>query len=238
MNYIQELRRIGFINIKYVEEVLNRAPHHEVFKVVDTAKQFITHVEENVNKLYFRFTPILNLIEVLYFDGIFIFSIPAYREIEELKPFDYQFQYTKKMYYEAYYKCKYSSIEMRVDKKFRALVYEIFYKKMPSNQKFYSFIDMYKQSENAMAFFSLDRIKEIFKAIPKELVEKRRNSNLVDKNGYIEVFRGQGSKSTSINKAISWTTDINTARFFANRFDNNGYIVRGKIHISKVIFYI
>jgi len=76
-------------------------------------------------------------------------------------------------------------------------------------------------------------LDEIAGYVPTHIRESRKNSKLVDKDGFITIFRGNGLKST---KAMSWTTDLKTAKFFAYRYDDDGYVVNGKVHVDDVIF--
>jgi hypothetical protein len=61
---------------------------------------------------------------------------------------------------------------------------------------------------------------------------------LTDNKGYVTVYRGHGSKSTPYLKAFSWTADLNTAKFFVNRWGTPGKIYRGKVHTDNIITYI
>ena len=55
----------------------------------------------------------------------------------------------------------------------------------------------------------------------------------------LTIYRGQASKSTSYEEALSWTLDKNVALFFANRFDSDdSKILKSRVHINDVIAYI
>lgn len=95
---------------------------------------------------------------------------------------------------------------------------------------------MYKACDYALNKLPLKTIREIHKFEPKELLEKRRNSSLADCDGYINIYRGVGSKSSKGSKAISWTTDKEIAKWFANRFNRVWKVISGKIHIDDVVF--
>lgn len=41
--------------------------------------------------------------------------------------------------------------------------------------------------------------------------------------------------SSTGDKAISWTTNINTAKFFTTRFKDNGRLLTGKVYIKDII---
>ena len=51
----------------------------------------------------------------------------------------------------------------------------------------------------------------------------------------IDIYRGVGNKSNP--NGISWTTNFEMAKWFANRWDNNGYIIKAKIPKENVLAY-
>ena len=72
-----------------------------------------------------------------------------------------------------------------------------------------------------------------FKAADKQI--------LMDKDEYeayqmlpntVDIYRGIASKS-NLN-GISWTTNFETAKWFANRWNKNGYVVKAKIFKNNV----
>lgn len=53
----------------------------------------------------------------------------------------------------------------------------------------------------------------------------------------LTVYRGQGTKSTPLNVAKSWTLDLKTAIFFANRWSNDGKVYKAKIKKENILYY-
>lgn len=121
-----------------------------------------------------------------------------------------------------------------IDKKFYPLLYGIFFDKMSSDEKYFNFLRIYKESEYPQSYFSTEDIKNIVSMIPKHIIDKRKNYSIV-KNEYVNVYRGQESLSSTGEGAISWTTDIKIAKFFASRFEKNGLILSGRVHIKNII---
>lgn len=55
---------------------------------------------------------------------------------------------------------------------------------------------------------------------------------------YVQIYRGMTDKSTPVKAALSWTTDIRTACFFANRYESKEHILAyGRIHKNDVYYY-
>ncbi|MFL0250625.1 hypothetical protein ACJDT4_09355 [Clostridium neuense] len=172
---------------------------------------------------------------MVYFDGICLYKFPPY-QITDYDVFKSKFLEYENKFYKAYENGQYDNISIYIDKKFEPIIFNIFYHKMSDEDKFINYIYMYKNCDYALQKLPLKLIKEIYKFIPKDLLEKRKNSGLVDCNGYINIYRGVGSKSSKGSRAISWTTDKNVAKWFANRFNKVAKIINGKIHINDVIF--
>jgi hypothetical protein len=121
-----------------------------------------------------------------------------------------------------------------IDKKFYPLLYGIFFDKMCNDDKFYKFLDIYKNCEYPKSYFSIEDIKDIAATVPEHLIDKRKNYSIV-RNEHVRVYRGQESCSSIGEGAISWTTDIKIAKFFASRFEGKGSILSGRVHIKNII---
>lgn len=61
----------------------------------------------------------------------------------------------------------------------------------------------------------------------------------IDENDYVTIYRGEGSKSTDVKDALSWTLDLKTAYFFKNRFTNEGgKLYKATIKLKDILAYI
>ncbi|HDK7194953.1 TPA: hypothetical protein PTV74_003261 [Clostridium botulinum] len=116
-----------------------------------------------------------------------------------------------------------------IDKPYRFLFYQHLFYDIPDEQKYEVFKDVYTSCEYGFNNLSRDFLEEIFEY------------NKADKNWFdediIAIYRGEGSLSTSYNKAYSWTTDINVARWFAERFNSNGKVYKGYIRQQDILDY-
>ena len=74
--------------------------------------------------------------------------------------------------------------------------------------------------------FPKEVLNEVFSIIKSE---NKGSSNL------IKIYRGMDTKSTPLNKAMSWTTQKRIAKFFASRFTNQGKIYQGYINECDAI---
>jgi hypothetical protein len=124
----------------------------------------------------------------------------------------------------------YSKLFVLIDKPFRFEWYQKLFNNIPEDQRYPIFKRIYSSSE--YGFNNLD----------KEFVEEIFKNNIIDKELFnsdiITIYRGEASKSTPYTQAYSWTTDLEVAEWFANRFDSDGIIYQGKIKVADILDYI
>lgn len=127
-----------------------------------------------------------------------------------------------------------------MDKHVQFTAYQTLYDLIPHHIKFDIFIGAYSIAEDGFDHLSHDAIKEIaeyrhFSTAAKTLL--RRLAVAPDRHRYISIFRGQGSLSQPVQEAMSWTTSLKTAQWFANRFES-GHVCQARVKISDIIAYI
>lgn len=236
MSY-SELIRSNFYNVLEVEEYFRKneeAGEDDAIIALNEIKDFINYCEKDPSNLYFHDN--YDYIEYYYFDGIFLYFIGEMFGKDEYEKKKYNLLQIEKVYYDAYHNGMLCDILTSLHNKVKAFVYTLFYEKMSSKEKFNAFVDMYKYSENPGQSIPKEILLDIMNHVPQDIIDKRKQSKLFNKDGYIEILRGQGSESTDLKEAMSWTTDLKTAKFFAYRYDKNGYVSKGKVHINDVIF--
>lgn len=239
MDAIKEFEEMQFVRVVDAEEFINSLPKEEItnysiLNQINRLKKFLNYNNRSVDNLYLKIY--VDEIQYFYFDGIFLSYLNP--NIDENGFCDYK-EYFLKMeerFLKSYESGKITNLSVIIDKRLRPFMYRVFYDKLSQEQRFKGFVEIYKLCENPQQGFSNSISMEIQNYIPSRIKENRNGSNLVDKDGFITILRGQGSESTHSKKAMSWTTDMKTAKFFAYRFDNDGYVVKGKVHIDDVIF--
>lgn len=137
----------------------------------------------------------------------------------------------RKLYIEKALKMEdFSKILFLMDKPYRLEVYKQIFEEIPNEDKYKIFIDLYVNAEYGFSNISESFLNEILKYKPK--------IDLSDLDDEIIIYRGEGLKSNKKEKALSWTTDIKVARFFANRFNNNGRVYKGKVKKENIIDFL
>lgn len=112
----------------------------------------------------------------------------------------------------------------------------------PSPALYDTFISYYSFSDNGAATLmerNPNALREIVSGRSARQ-EKASQDAMADLPGIITIYRGAGTNSTPVNKAISWTTDIGKAYFFASwRYDGKeARIYTAKVKKEDVIEYI
>lgn len=100
--------------------------------------------------------------------------------------------------------------------------------------------DAWTRSEtpNMDANVTKQELVEIFEQSDKAALmtaEERKRLSELDEN--ITVYRGVTSYNAKNVKALSWTTDIKKAEWFAHRFNEAGTIYKAEINKDKVLAY-
>ena len=125
----------------------------------------------------------------------------------------------------------FNSIFYLIEKPYRMQVFiENFYI-IPNKYKYNIFLEIYISSEYGF--------KELIESGFIDIILKYKPEK--EYNGLPEeliIYRGEGKLSTEKEKALSWTLKKEVAEFFANRFNSNGKIYKGKVKKENIIDYL
>ena len=118
-----------------------------------------------------------------------------------------------------------------------------YYKKIDKKYLYETFLDCYQSISYGFEYINTEMFNYIMqykKHNELDILNYLKHLEVVDNNAtiedYVEVFRGQGSKSLDLKKAKSWTLDFSIAEKFARY--NNGDIIFAKVKIKDIIDYI
>jgi len=133
-------------------------------------------------------------------------------------------------------KKQYDKLFFLIEKKIALDFYIESFENIPDEQKYECFEDIYIRSEYGFSKLNKDFFLNIFKYKPKEDFRKILK---VDSSGLVKIYRGQNTESTPYQKAFSWTTSKEKAKFFATRFDSdNGKLYEAIIKCEDILAYI
>lgn len=122
----------------------------------------------------------------------------------------------------------YISFFSLIDQRIALEAYLQLFPAIPAEKRYYLFWFVFSRSQLKLEDFDPEFINEI-------RAYKNQELNLpADEQGYVEVYRGHGL-SSPVSTASSWTLDINTAIFYARRFQAGGKVFRGKIYRDRVV---
>lgn len=198
--------------------------------------EFISILKENdLNIENFRFNTSVfpQFIYVEEFIPVAVFITPIDNLSDFCNSINIQRYQLKKLWQEG----KYSKFFTMVHQGFTLEIFTNHYMDIPKEKVYDVFKNVYTNCEMNFSMLSIELIQYVYKNKDKKKLENTLN-NIADKNGYIRIYRGEGSNSTNIKNAYSWTTNLNTANYFGFRCRQNGIIYRGKVHKSKVLDYI
>lgn len=118
---------------------------------------------------------------------------------------------------EAYAKKKYSDLLMvcPIDGYRIELLGKIL-RENPDADLYEVFRDFYTMSDYGFGNLTSEDVVAVYQKAPAKHFEQIKQQ--FDGQNKITIYRGQGEKSTAVSKALSWTTQLSTAYFFAVRF--------------------
>ncbi|HEO2443504.1 hypothetical protein ACJJTF_20210 (plasmid) [Bacillus velezensis] len=191
----------------------------------------LLELPDNKN-LYYRLNSVLE--EYVYLDDCFYF---VFWSLEK----DYIEQFVSSGFIKKREYCK----QLLKDKNFKQLLFindkavgfllfEFHYDQIPLEDRKALFIHVYSRSEYGFSELDVEMVEEILLLPTPE--EFKLPSNVGSE--VLTIYRGQGSKSTHYDEALSWTLSEEVAHFFANRFSDNGAVYRGKVKRENVKGYI
>ena len=102
-----------------------------------------------------------------------------------------------------------------------------------------SLIDSWIVDENANdnVNVSKDELVQYFKEAPKEFLMDKDDMKVYNNfDDEITIYRGLNAMEKS-EEAMSWSLSIDTAKWFATRFNNNGNIYKAKIKKENILAY-
>lgn len=189
------------------------------------------------DRLYFN--PKGTIYPFCYWDGFFFkefltLSPEALLHIEE----DKRFKAQKSRMHEFITLKDWDSVLSFCDKKVSFPVLSYVMKFAPESKHADMFIETYVRNEYGFDRINPDMVRSALKKPAGGTYDIRLADEQPDVNGFYTIYRGSTDKSTTLDKAYSWTLDKEVARFFATRFESTGMIYQGKVHKDKVRAYI
>lgn len=124
------------------------------------------------------------------------------------------------------------------DKKVSFPVLSYVMKFAPKSNHAEMFIETYTRNEYGFDRISSEMVRSALSEPAGEEYDISLAEEKPDVNDYYTIYRGSTEKSTTLDKAYSWTLDREIARFFATRFKSTGVIYVGKVHKSNIRAYI
>lgn len=112
------------------------------------------------------------------------------------------------------------------------------YDKIAKEDLYLAFKNLYVHCNYGFELFPQEMLDEIFAlSNNEEAVSELVEAGVVDEEGYLTIYRGEGKLSTNVEHAYSWTLSLDTANRFGHHFEK-GKTYRGKVKLNKILDYI
>ncbi len=120
-----------------------------------------------------------------------------------------------------------------IDDRIALYAYQELFAMIPDDDKYDLLWLIYSRCGYHLEQLNREAVSEVLGYRPRE--NHREDAG---DDGYVKIYRGQIAGSIPVSRATSWTTDLNTAIYYATRFNQSGNIFSARIHQDKVIAYI
>ena len=135
---------------------------------------------------------------------------------------------------------QYSQLFSMMDKRIKMPIFQIMHKYIPKEKRYGIFRTIYASMEYNFADIDPEFLEVCFQDRLHSSEHHAAMEELKTKTDgeYITIYRGECSKSTPKEEALSWTLDRKVAEFFANRFSGGGFVHQASVPIDSVLDYI
>lgn len=131
---------------------------------------------------------------------------------------------------------EYELLMTYVPKAYKKTIIECHLHEIPEQFKRRLLIDIRSSSEYQFEDFDEEIfVPEMLKT--KDGAEDLRELKAKHPEEVLTIYRGETPRSTELYFALSWTTDLYYAKFFANRFGSDGIIYKAEVPFEKILAY-
>lgn len=110
--------------------------------------------------------------------------------------------------------------------------------KIDEEDVYSAFKGLYVYCNYGFEMFPTELLDKVFaKADNEEGVNELETAGVADEDGYLTIYRGEGMRSTPIEKAHSWTLSHETAHRFGH-FYQGGTVYQARVKIEDIIDFI
>lgn len=144
-------------------------------------------------------------------------------------------------YYEALKDGNFEYCIMLADGQYKFLTFDLIKDKVPKKILCDLFLKAYKCVDYGFKeIVKIFDVSEILKLRRLSQEELSSLSEYIDDNGDITIYRAQGSQSTPLKSAISWTVDLDVAQRFANEhnLECDGVIYEARVCPQDITAYV
>lgn len=218
--------------VQQIEQIMSIPSYEEI---VELANKLDEPVERFYINLKTLFAPV-----VYFHNGLFL-EINALdddylRDFQVKKVIELNLQILDKHREEE----NYEQLFIHMDSKIRIMMFKEWFDQIPDEKLYDVFILIYTHADYGFTQIGKEYFSRIVQCRSTEQKHQmiKDLKDKMDKDGFVTIYRGVSSKSTPLDQAYSWTTQINTAVRFATRFSEIGKVYTAKVHIDDIVAYI
>ena len=143
------------------------------------------------------------------------------------------------MFNELFNKGEYIHLLRCVHERIRILALNKLYGSILDEERYLAFLEVYMYLDYGLLDIKEWIIEDALSKVPEFMkYETKLKLNAISTTDEITIYRGIGSESTPLDKAISWTVEPAIAAKFAAKFGDIGQLVKATVKKDHIIDYI
>lgn len=193
---------------------------------VEACKKKLESIGGSIENVYVTDAALNNIYYVEKENGVYLELFPFCVEYMDMMEFEQRIPVVRKSQLRYLNKHKYSVFYSMIPECMKVYDFQQRYLTIPQDKVTKAWLTVYTNVDYGFSAWDKDVIKYVINHAPSH-----------NKKGYYTIYRGEGTTSTCVENSFSWTTDFNTALFFAAMWEGKR-IWKANVKAENIVFFI
>ena len=192
----------------------------------EACKEKLESIGGSIENVYVTDAALNNIYYIEKENGVYLELFPFCVEYMDMMQLDQRIPVVRQSQREYLDKYKYSMFYTMIPECMRVYDFQHRYLTIPEDKVTEVWLTVYTRIDYGFSAWDKDVIKYVINHAPSH-----------NKKGNYTIYRGEGTTSTPIQDSFSWTTDINTALFFAAMWEGKR-VWKANVKAENIVFFI
>lgn len=192
----------------------------------EACKKKLESIGGSIENVYVTDAALNNIYYIEKENGVYLELFPFCVEHMDMMEFEQRIPVVRKSQLQYLNKHKYSVFYSMIPECMRVYDFQQRYLTIPQDEVTEAWLTVYTNVDYGFSAWDKDVIKYVINHAPSH-----------NKKGNYTIYRGEGTTSTGIENSFSWTTDINTALFFAAMWEGKR-VWKANVKAENIVFFI